>query len=95
MQEDHVFLLAEGALADQIREARQGFSRVHGIQQQSLAAGGEGQGQDWESVGRGNPRGRVGTMEDIAGLAIFLSSRAGAYTVGETITCDGGAVASS
>ena len=31
----------------------------------------------------------------IAGLAIFLSSRAGAYTVGETITCDGGAVACS
>ena len=32
-------------------------------------------------------------MEDIAGLAIFLSSRAGAFTVGETITCDGGSVA--
>ena len=32
---------------------------------------------------------------DIAGLAIFLSSRAGAFTVGETITCDGGAVACS
>ena len=40
-------------------------------------------------------QGRVGTPEDIAGLAIFLCSRAGAYTVGETITCDGGAVASS
>lgn len=57
--------------------------------------GGEVEGADWESVGRGNPRKRVGTMEDIAGLAIFLSSRAGAYTVGETITCDGGAVAVS
>jgi 2-deoxy-D-gluconate 3-dehydrogenase len=57
--------------------------------------GGKVEGQDWESVGRNNPRGRVGTMEDIAGVAIFLSSRAGAYTVGETITCDGGAVASS
>ena len=53
------------------------------------------EGQDWDSVGRANPRGRVGTPEDIAGLAIFLSSRAGAYTVGETITCDGGSVASS
>ena len=50
---------------------------------------------DWSEVGKRNPRGRVGTMEDIAGLAIFLSSRAGAYTVGETITCDGGAVAST
>jgi 2-deoxy-D-gluconate 3-dehydrogenase len=55
----------------------------------------EGEGVDWDAVGRINPRGRVGTMEDIAGLAIFLSSRAGAYIVGETIACDGGAVASS
>ncbi len=57
--------------------------------------GGEVEGQDWDSVGQSNPRGRVGTAEDIAGLAIFLSSRAGAYTVGETITCDGGSVAVS
>lgn len=57
--------------------------------------GGAVEGQDWASVGARNPRGRVGTPEDIAGLAIFLSSRAGAYTVGETITCDGGSVASS
>ena len=55
----------------------------------------EGEGADWEAVGEQNPRGRVGTPEDIAGLAIFLSSRAGAYTVGETITCDGGALAAS
>ncbi len=57
--------------------------------------GGKVEGQDWDSIGRRNPRGRVGTKEDIAGLAIFLCSRVGAYTVGETITCDGGAVASS
>ena len=57
--------------------------------------GGETDGVDWDQVGQRNPRGRVGTMEDIAGLAIFLSSRAGAFTVGETITCDGGQVASS
>ena len=42
-----------------------------------------------------NPRGRIGTPEDIAGLTIFLSSRAGAYTIGEVITCDGGLVASA
>jgi 2-deoxy-D-gluconate 3-dehydrogenase len=57
--------------------------------------GGEVEGQDWAEIGRANPRGRVGTPEDIAGLAIYLSSRAGAYTVGDVITCDGGAVASS
>jgi len=50
---------------------------------------------DWSVLGEHNPRGRVGTPEDIAGLAIFLSSRAGAYTVGEVITCDGGLVACS
>lgn len=55
----------------------------------------EGEGVDWDRVGQANPRGRVGTMEDIAGLAIFLSSRAGAFTVGETITCDGGSTASA
>jgi 2-deoxy-D-gluconate 3-dehydrogenase len=57
--------------------------------------GGKVEGQDWESVGRANPSGRVGTPEDIAGLAIYLSSRAGAFTVGEVITCDGGSVAAS
>ncbi len=57
--------------------------------------GGKTEGVDWERVGKNNPRGRVGTAEDIAGLAIFLSSRAGAFTVGETITCDGGSVACS
>ena len=55
----------------------------------------EGDGVDWDTVGRRNPSGRVGTMEDIAGLTIFLSSRAGAYVVGQTIACDGGAVAVS
>lgn len=53
--------------------------------------GGETEGVDWDAVGAANPRGRVGTPEDIAGLAIFLCSRAGAYIVGETIASDGGA----
>lgn len=57
-----------------------------------VGTGGDVEGTDWGLIGRGNPRGRVGTPEDIAGLAIFLSSRAGAYTVGEVITCDGGMV---
>lgn len=37
------------------------------------------------------PRGRIGQPEDIAGVAIFLASRASAYTTGATIPCDGGA----
>ena len=39
-----------------------------------------------------NPRKRIGSPEDVAGLAIFLCSRAGAYVVGETIASDGGIV---
>ena len=38
------------------------------------------------------PRKRIGSPEDVAGLAIFLCSRAGAYVVGETIASDGGIV---
>ena len=41
------------------------------------------------------PLSRFGTAEDIVGLCIFLSSRAGAYISGHTIPCDGGIVASS
>ena len=47
---------------------------------------------DYSEIAKRNQRKRVGTPEDIAGLAIFLCSRAGAYTVGETITSDGGIV---
>ena len=59
-----------------------------------VGGGGDVENTDWDALARENPRGRVGTPEDIAGLAIFLSSRAGAYTVGEIITCDGGVVVS-
>ncbi len=59
-----------------------------------VGTGGDVEGTDWSVVGDRNPRGRVGTPEDIAGLAIFLCSRAGAFTVGEVITCDGGSVVS-
>ena len=38
------------------------------------------------------PRGRTGPPEDMAGAAIYLASRAGDYTIGETVTVDGGIV---
>lgn len=41
-------------------------------------------------VRAGFPMKRWGSMEDIAGLTIFLSSRAGSYITGMTIPCDGG-----
>lgn len=36
------------------------------------------------------PLGRIGEPEDMAGVAIFLASRAGAYLTGAIIPCDGG-----
>lgn len=53
----------------------------------------EGEGVDWDSIGKVSPSGRVGTPQDVAGLAIFLSSQAGSYVSGETIALDGGIVA--
>jgi len=41
------------------------------------------------------PAGRIGTEEDMAGLAIFLASRAGDYVVGNAIAIDGGVVYAS
>ncbi|BDH59510.1 hypothetical protein MTP03_44490 [Tsukamurella sp. PLM1] len=35
--------------------------------------------------------GRVGELEDTAGAAVYLASRADDYVVGSTITLDGGA----
>ncbi len=54
--------------------------------------GGETETADWDRIGRNNPSGRVGTPEDIAGLAIFLCSRAGEFVVGQVIASDGGVV---
>jgi NAD(P)-dependent dehydrogenase (short-subunit alcohol dehydrogenase family) len=35
-----------------------------------------------DSILNGLPLGRIGTPEDVAGVCLFLSSRAGAYTTG-------------
>jgi len=43
-----------------------------------------------EEVARHIPAGRIGTDEDMAGVAIYLASRAGDYVVGQTIVVDGG-----
>jgi len=43
-----------------------------------------------EEVAQRIPAGRIGTDEDMAGVAIYLASRAGDYVVGETLVVDGG-----
>lgn len=42
------------------------------------------------SIEKSNPRGRIGTPEDVAGTVIWLASRAGAFINGATIPVDGG-----
>ena len=39
----------------------------------------------------GTPMGRIGEPDEIAGAAVFLASKAGAYTTGQNIIVDGGA----
>jgi NAD(P)-dependent dehydrogenase (short-subunit alcohol dehydrogenase family) len=43
-----------------------------------------------DSIAKSNPRRRIGTPEDVAGAAIYLASRAGAYVTGAVIPVDGG-----
>ncbi len=45
-----------------------------------------------EQSARGIPNKRVGDALDMGGSAVYLASRAGDYTVGETLTVDGGIV---
>ena len=43
-----------------------------------------------DAAGKNIPLGRVGTPEDIAGVVLYLCSRAGAYISGHTIPVAGG-----
>ena len=47
------------------------------------------------NLGAAMPLGRIGSPEDAAGTAIFLSSRASAWMTGQTLVLDGGMVACS
>jgi NAD(P)-dependent dehydrogenase (short-subunit alcohol dehydrogenase family) len=45
-----------------------------------------------DALAEANPSKRLGKPEDIAGLVVFLSSRASSHINGATITVDGGEV---
>ncbi|PHH49195.1 Rhamnolipids biosynthesis 3-oxoacyl-[acyl-carrier-protein] reductase [Ceratocystis fimbriata CBS 114723] len=44
------------------------------------------------AMAEGNPMGRLGRGEDIAGAVVFLASRAGAHVNGDILTIDGGSL---
>jgi len=45
-----------------------------------------------EGIGKANPMRRLGRGEDIAGVMVYLTSRAGAHVNGAAIEVDGGAL---
>lgn len=47
-------------------------------------------GQKKKEVGQGVPFGRMGTAEDLTGMAVFLASREADYVVAQTYNVDGG-----
>ena len=48
-----------------------------------------------EELGKAFPCGRLGSAEDAAGTAIYLSARASAWMTGQVLVLDGGAVANA
>jgi NAD(P)-dependent dehydrogenase (short-subunit alcohol dehydrogenase family) len=48
-----------------------------------------------DEIAKRIPAQRIGTDEDMAGIAIYLASRAGDYVIGNTVAVDGGVVYAS
>jgi NAD(P)-dependent dehydrogenase (short-subunit alcohol dehydrogenase family) len=48
-----------------------------------------------EKLAKSNPNGRLGLPEDIAGVVVFLCSRAAGHVNGDTVVIDGGKMVSA
>jgi len=57
-----------------------------------MTLGLESYGVNKESIARSIPLGRMGEEDDMAGAAIFFSSKAGSWTTGVILNVDGGAL---
>jgi NAD(P)-dependent dehydrogenase (short-subunit alcohol dehydrogenase family) len=44
-----------------------------------------------KAVNARTPLGRIGEVDEIAGAAVYLASKAGSFMTGQTIVIDGGA----
>ena len=58
--------------------------------QSKMTAFATGSDEKAEKVGKGVPLGRIGLADDIAGAALFLCGRSGAYITGAILPIDGG-----
>ena len=58
--------------------------------QSKMTAFATGTDEQAAAVGRGVPLGRIGSPDDIAGAALFLCGRGGAYITGAILPIDGG-----
>lgn len=58
--------------------------------QSKMTAFATGTDEQAAAVGRGVPLGRIGSPDDIAGAALFLCGRGGAYVTGAILPIDGG-----
>ena len=48
-----------------------------------------------DSIAKSSPLGRIGRADDMAGVAVYLASRAGSYVTGAVIPVDGGIATTS
>ncbi|KAB8297265.1 hypothetical protein EYC80_002629 [Monilinia laxa] len=46
--------------------------------------------EERKKLAKANPNGRLGRPEDIAGVVVFLASRAGSHVNGANVVVDGG-----